>query len=102
MSREKLYVATLVIACVACCANAQDLPDPEKPGPYPVGVTTMQLLDHSRTDLVSKAPRSLLTEVWYPATDESRDLPKNRLLDYYLGGKNLAYLFAMGAAFGAD
>lgn len=90
------------IFCFVMTALAQDVPDPEKAGPYPVGVTTMQLVDHSRTDEASKGPRSLLTEVWYPATDETRELPKNRLLDYYLGGKNIGYMFAMGMAFGAD
>lgn len=58
-------------------------PDPEQPGSYPVGVTTMLLADHSRTDLVTNSPRSLMTEVWYPATDDARALPKNRMLDFF-------------------
>ena len=36
-----------------------------EPGPYPVGVTTMQFDDHSRTDPTSGGPRRLQTEVWH-------------------------------------
>jgi len=102
MSLGRLLIIPLAIVFAVSHAMAQDLPDPEKTGQYPVGVTTIQFVDHSRTDALTNGPRSLLTEIWYPATDETKDLPKNRLLDYYLGGKNLAYMFAMSAAFGAD
>ncbi|MBX7254766.1 MAG: dienelactone hydrolase family protein [Candidatus Hydrogenedentes bacterium] len=97
----RLVLLTTAFFC-AIAAQAQDAPDPEKPGPFPVGVTTLQLVDHSRTDESSKGPRSLLTEIWYPATDETKELPKNSLVDYYLGGKNIGYMIAMGLAFGAD
>ena len=36
-----------------------------EPGPHPVGVTTMQFDDHSRTDPTSGGPRRLQTEVWH-------------------------------------
>ena len=50
-------------------------------GPYPVGVTTMQLNDMSRQDPES-GPRSLQTEIWYPATEEARTLPPNRFSEF--------------------
>ena len=91
-----VFVSLLVATGFAFTAHAADpLPDPEKPGPYPVGVTTMLFVDHSRTDEATKGPRSLMTEIWYPATDDSKDLPKNRLLDFYLGGKNLGLLMVI-------
>lgn len=81
---------------------AEDLPDPEKPGPYPVGVTTLMLVDHSRTDVATdNGPRSLLTEIWYPATDETRGLPPNELIEFYNGGVE-ATAAVMKLAFGAD
>ena len=51
------------------------------PGPYPVGVTTLQLDDHSRQD-PEGGPRSLQTEIWYPAGEEARDLPRNRFSEF--------------------
>lgn len=38
--------------------------DPSMPGPYPVGVTTIEFVDPTRDE-----GRSLVTEIWYPATD---------------------------------
>jgi len=51
------------------------------PGPYPVGVTTLQLDDHSRQD-ADGGPRSLQTEIWYPAGEEAHDLPRNRFSEF--------------------
>lgn len=42
---------------------------------YPVGVTTLQIDDPSRSE--EGQPRGLQTEIWYPAMDEARDLPKS-------------------------
>ena len=53
-----------------------------QPGPFPVGVTTMQFDDHSRTDPSSGGPRRLQTEIWYPAAAEAADLPPGRYSDY--------------------
>ena len=49
-------------------------------GPYPVGVTTMQFKDKSRTS--DSGARSLLTEIFYPAEDGARSLPRNKFSDY--------------------
>ncbi|CAE7183169.1 PAFAH2, partial [Symbiodinium necroappetens] len=51
------------------------------PGPYPVGVTSLQLDDHSRQD-PEGGPRSLQTEIWYPAGEEARELPRNRFSEF--------------------
>ncbi len=40
--------------------------DPSVPGPYPVGVTTIEFVDPTR-----EGGRPLVTEVWYPATDDA-------------------------------
>ena len=55
-------------------------------GPLPVGVTTTVLIDHSRTDALTHEPRTLVTEIWYPAADTARSLPKNKYSDFFPGG----------------
>ncbi|HKX27779.1 MAG TPA: hypothetical protein VJ302_08820 [Blastocatellia bacterium] len=62
--------------------------DPLSAGPYPVGVTTTVFIDHSRTDALTKEDRTLVTEIWYPATDDARDLPKNKFSNFIPGGIN--------------
>ncbi|MBI2377638.1 MAG: hypothetical protein HYV07_26790 [Deltaproteobacteria bacterium] len=49
-------------------------PDPRDPGPFVVGVRTIELVDLSRTD-AARTPRKLVTEVWYPASESSRGEP---------------------------
>ncbi|MBI3850377.1 MAG: hypothetical protein HY298_08825 [Verrucomicrobia bacterium] len=51
-------------------------------GPLPIGVTTTVLIDHSRTDALTHEPRTLVTEIWYPATDDSRNLLKNKYSNF--------------------
>jgi dienelactone hydrolase len=60
--------------------------DPLSAGPLPVGVTTIVFVDSSRTDNFTKQPRTLVTEIWYPATDEARQMPKNKYSDFIPGG----------------
>eukprot|EP00928_Gymnodinium_smaydae_P045109 TRINITY_DN30114_c0_g1_i1.p1 TRINITY_DN30114_c0_g1~~TRINITY_DN30114_c0_g1_i1.p1 ORF type:complete len:488 (-),score=73.03 TRINITY_DN30114_c0_g1_i1:240-1703(-) len=62
-----------------------------QPGPYPVGVTTMQLDDRGRLD-VDGGPRRLQTEIWYPAGDESRSLPVNRYSEFLARGAKAEYI----------
>jgi dienelactone hydrolase len=57
-----------------------------EPGKFPVGVTTTVLVDHGRTDAFTKEPRTLVTEIWYPATDDAGQLPRNRYSDFLPGG----------------
>lgn len=67
-------------------AKSKSFLSPVEAGPYAVGVLTTVLVDRSRTDAVTKEPRTLVTEVWYPATDEARQRPKNRYTDFIPGG----------------
>ncbi len=60
--------------------------DPSTVGPYSVGVTTSLFVDYSRTDAVTREPRTLVTEIWYPATDDSRGLPKGKFSEFIPGG----------------
>ena len=61
-------------------------PDALSAGPFPVGVTTTVFVDSSRTDNFTKQPRTLVTEIWYPATDDARQMPKNKYSDFIPGG----------------
>jgi predicted dienelactone hydrolase len=61
-------------------------PDPLSEGPFPVGVTTTVFVDKSRTDNFTKEPRTLVTEIWYPAADDARRLPFNKYSQFYPGG----------------
>jgi dienelactone hydrolase len=94
-------VFVLTITALAASA-AESLPDPAKPGPFPVGVTTTQVVDPSRTDPATNAPRTLMTEIWYPATDDAQSLPKNRLMDFCLKGENPPIAIMMKLAFNSD
>jgi dienelactone hydrolase len=97
-----LAVVLILSASICTTLSAASLPNPEEPGPYPVGVTTMLLVDHSRTDVSTDGgPRSLLTEIWYPATDNTRGLPPNRLTDFHAKGHPTAVAL-IKMAFRAD
>jgi predicted dienelactone hydrolase len=61
-------------------------PEPLAVGPFPVGVTRNVFVDSSRTDNVTKEPRTLVTEIWYPADDSARKLSKNKYSDFIPGG----------------
>ena len=56
---------------------------PYKVGPYPVGAKTIVLVDSSRQDKIIGGPRTLVTEVWYPAVDSAKDTPYSTLKDYF-------------------
>src|SRR5438045_3965781 len=80
--------AILVLITVLLCprsARAADT-DPLKEGPYPVGVTTTVFVDESRTDAFTKKARTLVTEIWYPAADSARTMPKSKFIDFIPGG----------------
>ena len=62
------------------------LPEPLSAGPFSVGVITTVFVDTSRTDGFTKQPRTLVTEIWYPATDDARRMPKNKYSDFIPGG----------------
>ena len=52
-------------------ASPKASPDPTKPGPFPVGVRTVTFADTTRPK-PDGSPRLLVTEVWYPATQDQR------------------------------
>jgi dienelactone hydrolase len=58
--------------------------DVMSPGPYPVGVINTVFVDANRLDPYTGEPRTLVTEIWYPAADEARGLPKNEYTDFLL------------------
>jgi predicted dienelactone hydrolase len=86
MRRHHLLIALCLFSLATLSAPAATPPNPLTPGPYPVGVTTTVFVDQSRVDAVTKEPRTLVTEIWYPATDEARELPKNKFTDFMPGG----------------
>ena len=81
-----LILLTLALTTTPVTNSAPKVADPLQIGPYPVGVTTTVLVDHSRTDAATKEARTLVTEIWYPATDDARELPKNKFTDFIPGG----------------
>jgi len=54
-----------------------------RPGPYPVGVRTVVIVDASRDDPAAGGPRTLVTEVWYPASDAAIGGKTTTFLDFF-------------------
>lgn len=86
MMRFAFPLLTLLCACACTVAQTEN---PEQPGPYAVGVTTLQMQDDSRTDPLLQAPRPLLVEVWYPAAESARGGTPAKFTDFFMGGKDL-------------
>src|SRR5436190_6928268 len=88
--RQALLALFLIALTVAAAPPpkyaATEVMEPRQPGPYPVGVTTTVFVDPSRTDAATKESRTLVTEIWYPATDDAKSLPKNKFTDFIPGG----------------
>jgi predicted dienelactone hydrolase len=80
-----LLAVALTISSALAQSPGNDLRNPEQMGPYPVGVTSIQLDDPSRPD-PELGPRPLRTEIWYPAIDAARGMPKNLYSDFILRG----------------
>ena len=59
-----LFVTALLIAALP--AGAASRFDPSTPGRFPIGDTTLTLVDAARG-------RTLVTEIWYPAAATARD-----------------------------
>lgn len=86
-----LAKAVLVMALAAspsawAIARTPKAPELLSAGPFAVGVTTKVFIDSSRQDNLTKRPRTLVTEIWYPAVDEARSQPKNKYSDFMPGG----------------
>lgn len=90
MKRFTFFVVCLFVLALTATPQphraATKVLDPMQAGPFPVGVTTTVLIDHSRTDAATNEDRTLVTEIWYPATEEARNLPKNKFTDFIPGG----------------
>ncbi|NMB76388.1 MAG: hypothetical protein GYA21_14820 [Myxococcales bacterium] len=84
-NRIRYLVPVLAVLASACGASSESLPfepagpqvapDPGSPGPFPVGVRTLDLSDPSRIDERTGKPRRLRTEIWYPAEQKHRKGP---------------------------
>ncbi|HTI22529.1 MAG TPA: alpha/beta hydrolase [Kutzneria sp.] len=62
------------VALVAATATGIQLPAPT--GAFPVGASTLHLVDHSRPDLwVPTEPRELMVSLYYPAFPGGRSVP---------------------------
>jgi dienelactone hydrolase len=86
MIRAVLIVVLLAALPSQAGSKTGKAPEPLAAGPFPVGVTTTVFVDTSRTDGFTKQPRTLVTEIWYPATDDARRTPKNTYSDFIPGG----------------
>ncbi|MCF6286623.1 MAG: alpha/beta fold hydrolase [Candidatus Hydrogenedentes bacterium] len=93
-------VAFLLVTFVSYSHAGQ--PSPEARGPYPVGVTTIQLEDSSRIDPKLAGPRPLLAEIWYPANDSARDAKPTSFSDFYMDGKNIQMNMILALLFKFD
>ena len=65
-----LILVTLIIAVPVATAPSEAA-DPLKRGPYNVGVRTEVFVDDSRECALTGEPRTLVTEIWYPATEDA-------------------------------
>ena len=75
---------------------------PEAPGPYPVGVQTIQLEDAARIDPKLEGPRPLLAEIWYPAAPKAAKGTPTKFSDFYMNGKNPQMNAILSMAFKFD
>ncbi len=110
LSWSAILVAILLCGCSSSGGGTAGLPfepagpdaapDPMQPGPFQVGVRTVTLVDESRPDPDTGAPRTLLTEVWYPAEQAAADGPfwsydaKAEVTPESLGDKYEAFMAA--------
>jgi len=97
-----IFGIVLTLMAQSHAAETAALPDPEKPGAYAVGVTTMRFEDCARVDAATGKPRVLMTEIWYPATDDAKTLPKNRLMDFFERTENPEFALVLKLGFRAD
>ncbi|MBL7648888.1 MAG: dienelactone hydrolase family protein [Candidatus Hydrogenedentes bacterium] len=85
----KMRICTLAVIGTGLYSLFAVAESPESPGPYPVGVTTIQMQDPSRMDPTLKAPRPLLVEIWYPAAESARAGTPAKFTDFFMGGKDI-------------
>ncbi len=98
----RFIAATIVILMGHSTAFSAVPASPEQPGPYAVGVTTMQLEDPARIDPKLQGPRPLLAEIWYPADPVATTGTPAKFSDFYLGGKDIQMNTILSIAFKID
>ena len=76
--------------------------DPRQPGPYAVGVRTEVFVDEARTCAITTKPRTLVTEIWYPAAQQSEPAKLNKFSDFWSGPGGLAAGALVIGKFGGD
>jgi predicted dienelactone hydrolase len=86
IAQALLMVVLITLPGVSGNTSKTNPPEPLSAGPFPVGVTTTVFVDTKRTDSFTKQPRTLVTEIWYPAANEARRMPKNKYSDFIPGG----------------
>lgn len=72
-----------VIVYVMCPLPVTQAGDPLQWGPYKVGVRTEVFVDQARECAITGAPRTLVTEVWYPAAKDADEYPLNKFADFW-------------------
>ena len=80
LRRPFLSLAATGLRPCSRAASAMSAVTGMAPGPFEVGVTTMQFDDTSRKD--ADGSRKLQTEIWYPAESAAAGLPRNLYSDY--------------------
>jgi dienelactone hydrolase len=84
MTAARAFSLSLLVAWPGTPALlAADPPSFARPGPFPVGVRTLVLVDASRDDPFAGGKRTLVTEVWYPAADEARGKKATTFLEFF-------------------
>lgn len=82
--RMSLRIIAIVLGFFAISADSLcDAADPRKPGPYTVGVRTEVFVDDQRECAITGKPRTLVTEIWYPAAQGSEKQPLNKFSDFW-------------------
>ncbi len=77
---------------------------PEALGPYPVGNVSGFVIDETRAELSTDAPndrRTLPIEVWYPAQEQTRSLPRGTFAEF-IGERAVELLPAVAPFLGLD
>jgi len=96
--RTAAILSTLILSGLAGLFPPE-IKNPQAAGPFPVGVTTTVFIDNTRTDALTKGPRTLVTEIWYPTTDAARTLAKASFTDFMPGGVTPELEFMLKAAY---
>ena len=71
----RLFFFVALVGCGDGSSTPQSVPNPLLAGPYPVGVTRIELFDASQG-------RTQLTEIWYPAAESARGQEPAPLASY--------------------